>query len=224
MLEMRPGSERSRRPHQESPLMQLSTLAKLKAHIGIPSGDTTKDLKLDMILDGVSNYIEGQTARKLQLQLHDLKLSGDGSDELVLPHYPILVEDESGQQVAAVASLEIDSQEIDIDAELASGDLEIDAEAGIIYRKSGWSDGSRNIRIVYSAGYDMPGESGDNAAETIPADLELAAIRLAARVYERSTAEGVASASPGGASFTYKDAVDDEIKETINRYSRVRVR
>lgn len=202
--------------------MILSTLAKLKAHLGIPSADTSKDAKLTMILEGASSYIEGQTSRQFELQSYTMKLSGDGSDTLVLPQYPILQDDESGELVPVITGLTLDG--VNILSEIESGAIDVDAEAGILYRDSGWYAGRRNIVITYSAGYSLPDESGaETDADELPKDLELAAIRLSARVYERSTAEGTSSVSPASYSVQYAKSVDPEIVETLGRHSRVRV-
>lgn len=199
--------------------MKLSTLTKLKRHLGIPVDDLTKNEMLNLLLTGSSNYIEGQTARALELQSHSLKLSGDGTDMLVLPQYPILMSD----GVPAISVLKVD--DVDILAEIASGDIDVDDKTGILYRDQGWHEGRRNIEITFSAGYVLPGsdESGQETATTLPEDLELASIRLAARVYERSKAEGITSVSATSMSVNYKDSIDPEIVETIARHARVRI-
>jgi hypothetical protein len=99
----------------------LSTVAKLKAHLGIPAADTSKDTLLETLLKGSSAYIETETHRKLGLQEHDVKLDGPGGDMLTLPQYP----------VAEIATLEIDDQEV------AEDNIDLDAEAGIVYLESG---------------------------------------------------------------------------------------
>lgn len=201
--------------------MKLTTLAKVKSHLGIPSTDTSKDAKLQEIIDGISEYIEGQTSRKFGAQIYTLKLSGDGSDELVLPQFPII---EDGEEVAITA---LSMDDVDIFAEIASGDIDVDAEHGILYREAGWRQGRRNITITYAAGYMTPDESslesGLTGAEDLPKDISLATTRIVARIYERSTAEGVASASPGSFSVSYKDSTDEELIQTIGKYARARV-
>lgn len=204
--------------------MKLATTSQLKAHLGIPAQDTSKDQKLSLLLEGSSSYLEGRTSRKFELQQHVLKLSGDGSDQLFLPHYPLLTDsDESGAGQYSITVLKID--DVSVLSEIASGNIDVDPATGILYRKTGvWTYGTRNISITFSAGYALPGdeESGDDR-EGVPADLALAAIRLAARVYERSTAEGVANVSRSSTSFTFKDAIDDEIKQTIEKYTKIRI-
>lgn len=201
--------------------MNLTTLEKVKNHLGIPEAETSKDAKLREIIDGVSEYIEGQTSRKFGAQIYTFKLSGDGSDELVLPQFPVI---QDGDDVA-ITSLTMD--DVDIFSEIASGNIDVDAESGILYRKTGWTNGRRNIVITYAAGYMTPDESslesGLTGAADLPKDLVLATTRIVARIYERSTAEGVASASPGSFSVSYKDSTDEELIATIGKYARARV-
>ena len=199
--------------------MKLATLTQLKAHIGIPAHDTSKDAKLNLLLDGSSAYLEGQCSRKFELQQHDIKIDGSGLDSLVLPHYPILEAD--GE--AAITTLAIDGSSV---LSSIGSTIDVDAQGGTLYRTDRvWPEGRRNIRIVFSAGYKLPGsdESGEEDAPDVPTDLALAAIRLAARVFERSSAEGVSNVSRASTNFTFKDAIDDEIKQTIARHMRIRV-
>lgn len=195
--------------------MKLATLSQLKNHLGIPQADVSKDAILNMLLLGSSKTVESMTSRKFALQSHEIKLSGDGSKQLILPQYPILVVDDipSVQVILNGVSLTLDN-------------LDVDAEAGIIYRKNGaWSNGHRNIDITFSAGYKTPTneDSGTEDATTVPEDLQMVVIRLAARIYERRTAEGVASASPSSYSVTYKDKIDDDIMDVIGSYTRMRI-
>jgi uncharacterized phiE125 gp8 family phage protein len=191
--------------------MNLTTTAKIKSHIGIPSADTSKDSKIATIISGVSAFFEGQCARSFEYKSYSAKLNGNGTDELMLPQYPI-------HQVTEII---VDDVEIDIDAEVAAKTLDIDQETGILYRTSGWSAGKRNIEITFTAGYTESEESGD--VGPIPADLELAVTRMVARIYERSTAEGVSSVSPQSYSVNYMENVDADILATIARYQKTRV-
>lgn len=196
--------------------MQLATLSQLKSHLGIPQADVSKDAVLNFLLSGASGYIETETSRKFELQQYTIKLSGEGTDMLVLPQYPIHVVD----SVPAISALTLDGVTIDLDT------LDIDIETGILYRNAGvWSAGSRNIAITYSAGYKLAHvtDSGSVSAPTVPEALQLAAIRLAARLYERKTAEGVASVSPASYSVTYKDGIDEDIQSIIDTHTRFRL-
>lgn len=195
--------------------MKLATLSQLKSHLGIPQADTSKDTVLNFLLEGVSGSIETMTSRKLELQSHELKLSGDGFDSLVLPHYPIHVEND----IPAITTLTLDGVAIALDT------LDIEADGAILYRNAGvWNEGRRNIEITYSAGYKLAhdDDSGHSDAPTVPAELQLATVRIAARVYERKTAEGVSSVSPASYTVNYKDYIDPDVKAMIDGHTRIR--
>ncbi len=195
--------------------MKLATLSQLKSHLGIPQADTSKDTVLDFLLEGVSGSIETMTSRRFELQSHSLKLSGDGFDSLVLPHYPIHVEND----VVMITELTLDGVAI------ALTTLDIEADGAILYRKAGvWNLGRRNIEITYSAGYKLAHteEVGNTDAATVPAELQLATVRIAARVYERKTAEGVSSVSPASFTVNYKDYIDPDVKAMIDGHTRIR--
>lgn len=191
--------------------MNLTTTAKVKEHIGIPAADTSRDNKIGALIPGVSKYIEGQCSRNFEYTSYDFKLSGDGTDELMLPIYPV-------KEIVSLAIDGVDLTEAQIDS------LDIDQKTGIVYAPAGivFSSGRRNIEISVMAGYIDPDESQEGDIPTIPEDLELAARRLTAKIYEKSTAEGVVSVG-GTFKVQYADAADEDIKETIGRYSRIKV-
>src|SRR5262245_47729090 len=59
----------------------LTTLTKLKAAIGIASGDTSKDTPLEACIDRATDWVEGRTERKLKARNYNgFNASGDGSD------------------------------------------------------------------------------------------------------------------------------------------------
>lgn len=185
----------------------LSTVANLKAHLGIPSADTTKDALLTMLLKGSSAFIETETHRKLGVQTHDIKLDGTGMHEIMLPQYP----------VQSITTLEIDGEAQTI------GDLDIDTETGIVYSENIiFRTGRRNVHIVFEAGYVLPDTEESGEAPDLPDDLESAAIRLAARVYERRTAEGVQSVSASSFSASYRAAIDDDLQAIISAHTKLR--
>lgn len=199
--------------------MNLTTRAKVKSHLGIPSADTSKDAILDQIIAGVSGFIETQTNRKFEVVQYTEIFDGHGGDEIVLRQYPLV----------DVISITIDGAAVDLDQEEEDETVIIDREEGSVWRQYGFRAGRKNIKVVYTAGFLPPvdsGESGDEEsgdAGEIPTALEAAAIRLSARVYERRTAEGVSSVSPGSFSVQYKDSVDADITGVLEAFKKRRV-
>lgn len=202
--------------------MKLTTLRKVKQHIGIPSSNTTKDAILEQIIEGVSAFIETTTHRVFGVQEYREVRDGTDDDEIFLPQYPIV----------DVLSITINgNQDLDLDAEEEAETVMIDKEVGSIFRQYGFGSGRKALRISYTAGFNLPEASDESGPETyesgadndLPAAIESAAIRLSARVYERRTAEGVASVSPTGISITYRDAVDADITTILDSFTKRRL-
>ncbi|HOB89784.1 MAG TPA: phage head-tail connector protein [Candidatus Colwellbacteria bacterium] len=201
--------------------MNLTTLAKVKSHLGIRASNTTKDAILNQIITGVSGFVEQITNRKFGIQTYTERIDGDDSDEIFLKQYPVV----------DLISLEIDDEAIGVDAEEEDETLIVDNEIGSIWRDLGFAEGRKNIKVVYTAGYNPPvdtdessdGSDEDSGAESFPNSLEGAVIRMVARVYERRTAEGVSSVSPGSFSVQYKDFIDDDIQQIIDSHKKRRV-
>jgi hypothetical protein len=201
--------------------MNLTTRRKLKLHIGIPAAITSKDSLLDQIIEGASAYIETYTNRKFGVEEYTEVLDGTPEDEIFLKQYPVV----------DILSLTISGNEVDLDAEEESDQIILDKETGSVYRENGFGSGRKAVRITYTAGYNLPEASDESGPEeyesggdeNLPAAIEAAAIRLSARVYERRTAEGVSSVSPGSMSVQYKDAVDSDIVNILDAHKKRRV-
>jgi hypothetical protein len=149
---------------------KLTTLAAVKAALGIPEADTSQDAFLAPLIDQASDAIVTFCNRSFARETYRETLPGYGGLRLVLSRTPVV----------SVAS-------ITADGEVFADYLVEDAEAGILYRKSGWrwtSSSWWNITwhpvqeelkfvIEYTAGYVLPGDQG---VRTLPEDVELACI------------------------------------------------
>ena len=200
--------------------MKLTTRSKVKAHLGIPRANTSKDSIIDQIIDGVSGFIETQTHRNFAIKEYTEVLDGTPYDEIFLKEYPL----------RDVLTLKINGVEIDIDAEEEAETIIIDKEVGSVYRENGFGSGRKSLRITYEAGFNLPEENDESGneesgetGENLPDAIEAAAIRLTARVYERRTAEGVSSVSGDSMSVNYKDAVDADVISIIEAHTKRRV-
>lgn len=185
----------------------LSTVSKLKKHVGIPQAVTNKDEMLSNILLGVSAAIEQYCNRKFGFAEFTDTFIDVGAQSLFTRNYPIV----------EVTEIKLGKHIIDSDALIENDELIIEPESGELLKTTGWD--SDLIRITYTAGYLLPsdesGEESGGGTESLPADIELAAIRMSARIYERRTAEGVGSASPGSFSANYNSQLDEDIKDIL---------
>lgn len=192
----------------------LTTVSKVKAHLGIPEASTSKNAVLETIINGVSSFIETQTHRKFGEAEYTEAIDADGSAELFLSQFPV-------SDIAKITDLK-SGTEIDTEAEIANRTLIYDLDAGILHRSVGWPAGRKNIEVEYTAGYVLPGDEESDSPATLPDAIEQACIRMSARIYERKTAEGVQSVSPSSFTATYNLEIDPELKAVIKAYRKPR--
>jgi len=188
--------------------MMLTSVQNLKDYLGIPSAETGKDGVLELIIKGASAFFETETRRKYDVEQYIEKQNGDNSQKLILSQFPIIY----------VREIKVDGSVISLADEPT---LDINYQNGILTRERGWPSGFRNIEVTYTSGFILPdesGESGPGTYYTLPYDIELAVLKLAARTYERRTAEGVASAE----NVSYKDMLDEEIERTIKAHLKTK--
>lgn len=181
----------------------LTTLAKLKTHLGIAVSDTTEDVLLNQILAEIDQvcfrFMKRPQASFVSAAATEY-YDGSGRDTLILKRRP----------VTAVASVWVDnkgfygqapdafptSSLLTVGVDYVSPSLaESEENAGLLLCVSDcWPTGRGNIKVTYTAGYS-----------TIPDDLTLAANLLAAAV-RKSAASGqagpLASETLGEYSYT----------------------
>lgn len=168
--------------------MDLTSLAKLKAYLGLSAGDD--DTLLTSLIDSASEAIEQYCgrpfARTERTELHD----GCGSKSILLDCRP----------VASVASVHDDAgREFDDASLLPAENYTFYPESGVLTLDAGvFGDGRRNVQVVYTAGY-----------ASAPPAVEQAANILAAHFYNRGRqgGDGVVSETLGAYSVSY-DAAD----------------
>ena len=143
--------------------------------------DNSKDYLLEQIIAGVSAWISNRCGRRFTEATNTAELySGDGSDRLYLNQWP----------VSAVASIYVDSLHkwaadtlLTVDDDSTSGDYRFETTEpgwGCVYRLYGgvWPAGVQNIKTTYTAGH---------AAASIPGQIELAALRMTAMIFDVGT-------------------------------------
>lgn len=146
--------------------MSIITLTDLKSYLNITG--TTEDTHLTIIVNGVNTAINNYVGRELESDEYSEVYDGPGTDALLLKHFP----------VTAITEVLLKGQEIeewtgwgDDDWESSSNEyyMKDDGSAGILYNRYCWPNGRAIISIQYTAGY-----------ETIPADIYLGTLQLAA--------------------------------------------
>jgi len=180
----------------------LTTKEKVKALLGISAN--TDDNLLDTLCDAITAYIEGEAGgQRFKLTEHENEIhDGDDGQWLRLRNRyiystpDIKVEYRNGNNTAP------DWKEIHVN------NYDIYPENGTIYLHNKIY-GKRNLRVTYSAGFNL-----------IPYDLEMTASMITARVYNQRKSQGISSESYEGVSISWKDAITETEQAVINRYTR----
>ncbi len=150
----------------------LTTVATLKAQLGIPTADTSQDAILERQIRAASDAIEAECRRVFESQAYDEEYPAHGEWRLLLSGYP----------VTAVTRISVDDETMDTD------DYRLDMARGELRREDGapWHG---VVRAEYTAGYVLP----DDPARSLPYDIEDAAIVAAIGEYNTAAAAGIAS-------------------------------
>ena len=181
----------------------LTSLDALKRYIGIDATDTSQDALLGDLIDYASERIETHCGRRFASEAITEYADGSGTTELVLSRRPVT---------------ELTSVRVDADREFSeetaldlSEQIVLRAESGVVERVDAvFPRGASNIRIEYTAGY-----------ETVPDDIELAAVKLAAAWYAhaRAGADGVKRETLGGYSAEYaRAALPADVEAILDPY------
>lgn len=147
----------------------LTILSTCKTHLGIATDVSTHDSIIEQLINAASDAIESYCNRKFKSQEHTETYDGNGSEYLVLRHYPI----------SAVSAVSENGSDLSADDE----DYEILTDEGILYREVGWSEDARNIDVTYTAGYVLPQDADEETPATLPEALSVACIMYVKAVY-----------------------------------------
>lgn len=183
----------------------LTTIETVKNFIGIPASDITKDSLLEFLINAASERIEKYCSRHFEKATYIEYYRGHERQRLLLNQYTII----------SVTSVELNG------GALASTEYEIeDAGAGILYRETGWpwkgysiglvgepGVSTRNIKVVYVAGYVLPKDATAENPRTLPYDLEQACISLVAHLYGGKEGAGKVSEQQGVVRTDYEKLV-----------------
>lgn len=199
----------------------LTTVARFKTWFEI-SG-TKKDAKIQMILIGVSDFVNRYCGYKFKRQTFvNQEYDGFGSETLYLRNKPVI----SGQSFSIqhrVGQLGTDDDWETIDAD----QYRVDYPKGRIVMNCGFFKGKQNYRVSYTAGYYVPSDAqyqdGTDDDLDLPYDLEMSVLKIAGYAFGAGKSIGIRSEKVRDLSITYADAVDKdaELKKTLELYKRM---
>ena len=189
----------------------LTTLVDVKQHLGIT--DASEDSFLEKLIDRSTSRIESHVNRKLKKRAFTELYDGPGTQHLLLNQFPITtvtsVNIDQGQDFLAGTNIDLDALIIRAEEGLLSFGGETGGGPG--FDTGIWIAGTRNIKVVYTAGYDP-----------IPDDLTHACVKLVAVEFNRSRegADGIETESVSGHSVTWVRGLPQEIDEMLLAYRR----
>jgi hypothetical protein len=131
--------------------------------------------KATLCVEGACDLVRNRTGQAFdEVKEETITLDGSGTDAVVLPQLPVT-------EVIAVTDDETELEDFRL------------TQAGILQRTDAgvWTRGRGKVEVTYSYGY---------TAETVPREVRVLALTLAARLYQQGI---VASETVGATSVTY---------------------
>jgi len=178
----------------------LCSIDDVRSYLGIAGAG--HDEAIGMLIAAASEAIENYCRRRFAEQDYVEYHGGGGHQRVVLRHRPVI----------AVSGVWDDlAREFGEASEIEPDEYVVDAERGIIALKVGvFSDGHLNVKVAYSAGY-----------EVVPGDLAQACTMLVAAWFNlgRTGGDGMVSRSAGGAVFQYPaQPFPEQVIQVLARY------
>jgi hypothetical protein len=173
----------------------LDLAADVKPWLQIPGSDTSRDVNLELIVDMVCQWIQGYLGRPVGATRYDRRFDGWAGWQgayVLLPYYPVLqiVSCVEYRGISGPYTLPESTPTDQVDG------FQLSPLTGRLTRvfpgnvQKPWFPGSRNIEVVWVAGFNP-----------VPADLKVAALELTAHWF-RNTQQQSANrlGAPGSAS------------------------
>ncbi|MCK5019591.1 MAG: hypothetical protein KAS32_21210 [Candidatus Peribacteraceae bacterium] len=204
-------------------------LALVKESIGISTGSTGDDNILNQYINSVTDFIQHQLGdRQLLIPPADVTEVYDGGDgfqtRLSLKDFP--------QEFDNITSFQYRSGTISNPSWIDFGDdtFAVYPDTGIIKVFTGLLRGSRNIRVISSAGYrkgtgtgatDSTGYGSTGSTIQIPDDLVQLAINMVSKVWNRRESAGIKQEKTDVLSITWSDEVSEFDQVTLDSYKKI---
>jgi len=166
------------------------------------------DARIEFFINAASESANKISGRTLASTSYVKIIDGSGSDELMLPDFPVSV----------LTRLSDDPERVwSPDSDIAPGDLIIDLDTGIILYKAGvFSQGKKVIRVEYSAGY---------VRDQSPADLEEAVMETISFYMNRLGGNGArigikSLTAQGAVTTSYETALPLTVRRVFESYRK----
>lgn len=188
----------------------LTTLEAAKDHLSVPSGNTTFDDVIKRFINAATGHIETFCDRKFLKRAYTEFQDGMASNRIMLDQWPA----EKPSELWIDKTREFTDTAYKLDA----ADYELDLSArgegiGVVLTKKNcfFQRGTRNIKIVYNAGFD-----------TIPDELENACLFTVEFFYDMRSDRRVGTQSKGKnqENTTYREDLPLIVQNILLAYKR----
>jgi uncharacterized phiE125 gp8 family phage protein len=195
----------------------LTSLARVKNMLGITS--TGNDDVLKQLINAATDYIERATERTFSETTYTNKeITTNGRKNLMLPAFPVSILTQIEYRAGT-------SDNPNWTSYSPSEYILEDADLGLVRKEGGnWPSEANGVRATFTAGYKIDFDNvGDLTKHTLPEDISATAARIVARWWARREKEGRTTETFNGATITWDRELNQEDKDTIERYKRPRL-
>ena len=181
--------------------MALTTLSAAKTQLKIADAITDYDARVNALIAVASQRISSYCNRVFEPATYTETFDGRRQNEVLLSQFPI----------TSITSVHIDSSRVfGATSLLPVDDYDADTDTGMVrFHNGNLPSGSKNIQIVYDAGYAV-----------IPADLDYACVMFVEFLYNQNDDRriGIKSKGKDQESVTYILGMPQEVVEIIDHY------
>lgn len=191
----------------------LTSLDNAKLLLGVTG--TAQDALVSLLINRASAAVRTFTRRKLTRATYTEKIPASGTQRLLLNEWPIV----------SITSLKDNDYLLTLDDDYRLDDQ--DKRGGWVFREQGWAGSyggrgltsdpvfsSRNIDVIYVAGYYLPADVGyvEGADASLPIDIQSVVEEEVVQRFTMAKAKGfnLSSYSEGGISMSWQNNGDGE--------------
>jgi len=196
----------------------LTQLTTLKARLGIGEDDVADDALLTNLLKLVSARFERECNRIFGRSDSVTEEFAGDETELRVSYYPI---DAKGESSGGVTKFELKTDEA-TGWETESGVEYLIRRDCVVSLPAPLGTWREQLRITYSGGYVLPGDTAAAGETVLPDDIEQAAVEQAAYLYQNKDRLGLTSISAEGGSIQQFAQLDllPPVKAVLIKYAR----
>jgi hypothetical protein len=190
----------------------LAQLTTLKTRLGLEIADTDDDTLLSNFLAHASGRFELECNRTFGRREDCTEEFGGNESELRPSRYPI----------EEVSLFELKISEVTGWVEQASVDYVL--RRGCVVSLGGALGTERSqLRLTYTGGYVLPGDTADTGQTELPDDLEQACVEQVVYWFQRKDQLGLTSVSGEGGSIQNFSSLDllPHVRAVLKRYERI---